>query len=948
MGLAAAVCGPAMARGQCVSWAGKNGGVGVSHAGFAATAWDPDGAGPQQPQVIVGGDLWFAGAVGVNKVARWDGASWSAMGAGVSYDVYALASWDPDGAGPQPPQLISAGRYQFGNGSLSSVMRWTGTAWQSLGTGTDNAVYALTTWDPDGDGPQNPLLVAAGVFGTAGGVTVNRIAAWDGAAWHALGTGMDGWAESISDVTSWDPDGPGPLPPRLVAAGYFTVAGGVTVKNIAQWDGVAWSPLGAGLGVGADYHVEHVTTWDPDGAGPLPERLVASGYFFASGERAVERLAWWDGTLWQPMFAGLNVVPNVIGSWDADGPGPEAAVLLAGGGQLDGTGNELKSWNGTAWVALGASTTGNAHALTVWDPDGSGPQRSQPVLTGSFESIGAVRVDNAARWDGSQWQPMGLGTNGTIVSLAQWDPDGAGPAAARMVAAGDLTALGGTVTNRVSNWNGSAWEPMSSGMNGGVGTLVSWDPDGPGAAAPLLVAGGAFSAAGGVPATGIAKWDGAAWSAFGAGIDPGVTAVTTWDPDGNGPQAPWLVAAETRHFVGADLLQRVFRWDGSSWQVMGASFPSTLLRLAHVDPDGDGPAGDELYASIAASSQFGTGGVVVRWNGSAWVQVGDQFVGNIKAMTAWDPDGSGPLPARLLIAGDFTRLYGGLILNRVAQLEGGAWGPVGAGFNNAVTSVALWDMDGDGPLPPALVAAGSFTSSGGVSCRYLARWDAGASGGTWVQLRSDAAQSMGAMAELRPAAGVGELFVSGEGARLVSGGAAPLIVAQPVDARACGGGASFSAHAVNTETPAARWQVQNPNLATAWIDVSNGPLLVLGQTVGVASGADTEHLTLSGVVFPSLVDAMRFRLRAGVACGDSYSAPALLRYEPGDVGVAGGGPGHDGVRNNNDFVAFIDAFFGGEYTADVGTVGGVPGSDQVFDNNDFVVFIDQFFAGCGG
>ena len=35
---------------------------------------------------------------------------------------------------------------------------------------------ALTTWDPDGNGPLPAQLVAGGAFTTAGGVTVNGIA----------------------------------------------------------------------------------------------------------------------------------------------------------------------------------------------------------------------------------------------------------------------------------------------------------------------------------------------------------------------------------------------------------------------------------------------------------------------------------------------------------------------------------------------------------------------------------------------------------------------------------------------------------------------------------------------------------------------------------------------------------------------------------------------------
>jgi hypothetical protein len=78
-----------------------------------------------------------------------------------------------------------------------------------------------------------------------------------------------------------------------------------------------------------------------------------------------------------------------------------------------------------------------------------------------------------------------------------------------------------------------------------------------------------------------------------------------------------------------------------------------------------------------------------------------------------------------------------------------------------------------------------------------------------------------------------------------------------------------------------------------------------------------------------------FRSAAGPRCGSA------------DVGGQGGVGGYDGVLDNNDFVVFIDLFFGTDPLADVGGVGGAEGGDGVFDNNDFVVFIDRFFAGCG-
>ena len=65
-----------------------------------------------------------------------------------------------------------------------------------------------------------------------------------------------------------------------------------------------------------------------------------------------------------------------------------------------------------------------------------------------------------------------------------------------------------------------------------------------------------------------------------------------------------------------------------------------------------------------------------------------------------------------------------------------------------------------------------------------------------------------------------------------------------------------------------------------------------------------------------------------------------------DLGAQGGLQGADGALDNNDFIAFIDLFFGHDARADRGSQGGLHEPDGAFDNNDFVVFIDEFFGGC--
>ena len=55
------------------------------------------------------------------------------------------------------------------------------------------------------------------------------------------------------DSTVWSldvfDDGSGP---RLHAGGQFRYSDGLLATNLAAWDGVAWSPIGAGVGVPLD------------------------------------------------------------------------------------------------------------------------------------------------------------------------------------------------------------------------------------------------------------------------------------------------------------------------------------------------------------------------------------------------------------------------------------------------------------------------------------------------------------------------------------------------------------------------------------------------------------------------------------------------------------------------------------------------------------------------
>ncbi|HYC99953.1 MAG TPA: GC-type dockerin domain-anchored protein [Phycisphaerales bacterium] len=133
----------------------------------------------------------------------------------------------------------------------------------------------------------------------------------------------------------------------------------------------------------------------------------------------------------------------------------------------------------------------------------------------------------------------------------------------------------------------------------------------------------------------------------------------------------------------------------------------------------------------------------------------------------------------------------------------------------------------------------------------------------------------------------------------------------------------------------------------------SGPFTVTGagvqQTDAASPGGNTHTVTMNTSVIGPAVGQVTFITDApdapsfSIALSGTVTAPPC----PADLGSQGGNPGGDGLLDNNDFVVFIDYFFGQDARADVGVQGGLPGADGAFDNNDFVVFIDRFFASCG-
>lgn len=230
-----------------------------------------------------------------------------------------------------------------------------------------------------------------------------------------------------------------------------------------------------------------------------------------------------------------------------------------------------------------------------------------------------------------------------------------------------------------------------------------------------------------------------AWQTFG-GLDGGCDGpvwVIRRSPDGdvylagdfhtcNGTHSPGLV----RYSVAADSFHAV-----ASTLVGG-----TIRDIAWYQ-------GELVIAGGFLSAPGGAQGAVLRWDGSAWTQLGAGPAGTFDYPVARMLL---PMDGGLIAAGDF-RDVGGVGAARIARWDGTKWSRLGDGLglagDNSQYVAKLAIQDG------ALVAAGRFSHSGAIGgFGNVARWD----GVTW--------QALGSQEER-----IQDLIVDGEG-RLVSVG----------------------------------------------------------------------------------------------------------------------------------------------------------------------------------
>lgn len=681
---------------QCApQWASAGGAAGVSGVVYAMTSWDPDGAGPATERIVLGGSFRSAGEQLAANIVAWDPSTgaFSPLGRGFDNFVFALAVL-ADGS------LVAGGNFTAdgnGGGGYRRIARWTGTTWVNLGSGVDAAVRALAVM-PNGD------LIAGGDFLSSGGTAISRVARWNGISWSAMGVGFAGPCNALCSTVGGS----------LYAGGNFT-------GRVMRWTGAAWAALGTGIPSGS---VNALATL-PSG------QLAVGGSFTSAGGLAVANLAKWNGTAWSVWTSGNGGTgisgASATASVDAIQVAPNGDIYFTGAFTNAGTTAVagMARWDGTFFQPVGSGISGQGlsargHSIGI-------TASGSVLVGGSFTVAGGLSVEGVARWSGSAWSRLSSGFNG-IVSDACAIPGGGllvvgsftgcpGGNAARIakwngsawtslgsglngscyavtalpngdvIAGGEFTNAGGAATARVARWNGSSWNPMGSGVNGPVSSLVPL-PSGE------VVVGGAFSTAGGQPAANIAVWTGVTWRTLGSGLNAEVRSLAV-DAAGNIYASGYFTAASSVP------VSRVARWNGSNWSALGTGLNDAAQCLVAM-PGGRIAAGG--YFTVAGGL---TANRLAIWNGQAWSSPAtglEAYIGGLAVAPRGD----------LFVAGSSSQGDPNLIdLPLLSRWNGTSW--------SAVAATSDVPFDGITPMSSGgMFVFGGFSSVGGLSSRMAA------------------------------------------------------------------------------------------------------------------------------------------------------------------------------------------------------------------------------------
>ncbi len=592
--------------------------------------------------------------------------------------------------------LIAAGDFhRHGGVATRHIAAWDGAAWSALGSGLDSAAVALALWQGS--------LVVAGRFEHAGGIPCLHVARWDGTAWSAMDAGLEG---RVTGLAAGDFD--------LVAAGELTIPGDTTRLALARWSGERWEAMAPAVEGEVTEVVEHRGRFviAVDHLGPGFVDSVSIHRWENPGWGSLSRFRW--GGAPQQRLAVQDDELHLLGIFSRASPyysGTAPVLVLGDTGWVDVSGLRGHASKGvrTPW------------GLVVTGTFDSGLQPYPMAIVHPHSSVIVGQVPHP-RPDALAWWAGGLATIGRPpdeYDRYRGSPTMLAPAAFDRSSWVELRPLGPARAGILA-----AAGSELSGFDTGRDTLTVWGaedlyrPADPGWAGP----------------TTFLRWDAGVWRP-GAGVSvlqvmcavrrpegmvvghrgqPGPRSATTFirrlvanevEPLGTGldsiprrlVESPFgLAVLGDFRMAGGLRVPGIALWDGAAWQA-----------IAGLDSASRVTACTAVGGALWLGGDLGPHGALARWDGAALTAVATSTTRRIDGLVA-----SGD---QLVAAGEFEiggRLFGGLAL-----WDGSAWRALDDGH------IALSEVRGLASEGPDLYALAEVAVDGDALGTDVARWD---------------------------------------------------------------------------------------------------------------------------------------------------------------------------------------------------------------------------------
>jgi hypothetical protein len=516
------------------------------------------------------------------------------------------------------------------------VFSWSGTAWVQAGADIDGeAANDQSGWSVSlsSDGSR----VAIGAPANAGNGTEAghvRVYSWNNSAWVQLGADIDGEVagDQSGRSVSLSEDG------FRIAISAIWNSGNARADSghvrVYSWNGSAWVQLGADIdGEATDDQSGRSVSMSANGSRVAIGAPYNDGNGNVSGHVRVYQLNPW--TQVNVDMNGAAALDRSGFSVSSSADGSRIAIGAPGNDDSGPSAGHVRVYQlmDNAWLQLGGDIDGEAagdesgHSVSL-SADGSRLAIGAPLNDGIGTNSGHVRVYS---WNGSAWVQLGAEINGEALGDRAGHSVSLSPDGLRLaIGAPENDGTGSDSGHvRVYEWRTNSWVQLGAEINGEAagdasGYSVSLSTDG--ARVAIGAPGNDVNSRLNSGHVRVYSWNGTSWVKLGDDIDgEAADDLSGWSVSMSGDGSRVAIGAKWNAGNGAESGHvRVYSWINSAWVQLGVDINGEAIG----DESGHSVSlsTDGAWLAIGAPLNGGTGTNsghvrIYSWNGFAWTLV---------------------------------------------------------------------------------------------------------------------------------------------------------------------------------------------------------------------------------------------------------------------------------------------------------------------------------------